>query len=66
MKRVERVPELDIFRAGLLADVERRADPLHLLLGAQRPQTLELGDVEREADGEDIGEEVDQGASTPW
>ena len=46
VEQVERVSELDVLGAVLLADVERRADLLHLLIRAQRPQTLELGVVE--------------------
>lgn len=46
VEQVERVTELHVLRAVLLADVERRADFLHLFLGAQRPETLELGIVE--------------------
>ena len=55
VQQVERVAELNILRAVRLADVECRADLLHLFLRAQGPQTLELSVVERQADGDDLG-----------
>jgi hypothetical protein len=55
VEQVEGVPELDVFRAVLLADVECGADFLHLLLRAKRPQTLEFGVVKGQTDGEDLG-----------
>ena len=58
MEQVEGVPELDVFRAVFLADVECGADFLHFLLRTKWPQTLELGIVEGQTDRDDLGQEV--------
>jgi len=50
-------------RAKLLRDVESSANLLHLLLRSKRPETLELGVVKGEADGDDLGEEVERSES---
>ena len=61
MEQVECVSELDVFRAVLLADVERGTDFLHFLLRTKRPQTLELSVVKRQTDRKDLGEQIDAG-----
>ena len=55
VEQVERVAELDVFRARLLGHVERAADLLHLFLRPERPQTLELGVVQTQTYGKDLG-----------
>jgi hypothetical protein len=54
-ENIEGVSELNVFRAVLLAHVERRTGLLHLFFSAKRPQNLELGVVQKQADGEDFG-----------
>lgn len=54
VEKVERVPELHILGAVLFTDIERRAHLLHLLFRPQRPQALELGVMQRQADGHDL------------
>ena len=58
MEQVERVSELYVFRAVLFGDVECGADFLHFLLCTlctKRPKALELGVVEGQTDGDDLG-----------
>ena len=58
VQQVERVSKLDILGAVFLADVECRTDLLHLFLCAERPQTLELGIMKGQTDGDDLGEQI--------
>ena len=64
VQEVERVAKLDVLGAHVLGNVERRAHLLHLLLRAQRPETLELGIVQRETDGHDLGKQVEGSEGT--
>ena len=50
-------------RADFLAQVESGTDFLHLLLGSQRPKTLEFGIVEGQADRKDLGQEIQRSQS---
>ena len=65
VEQVERVSELDVFRAVLFADVKRGTDFLHFLLRTKRPQTLELGVVKGQTDWKDLGEQM-MLARVPW
>src|SRR6266850_1371908 len=58
MEQVERVSELNIFCAVLLAKVERGTNLFHFLLCAQWPKTLELGIVERKTNWEHLREQI--------
>ena len=55
MEQVEHVSKLYVFRAVLFGDVERGVDFLHSLLHMKCPKTLELGVVEGQTDGDDLG-----------
>lgn len=50
-------------RADFLAQVESGTNFLHLLLGSQRPKTLEFGIVKGQADGKDLGQEIQRSQS---
>src|SRR6266702_5206653 len=64
MEQIERLSELHIFCAVPLTDIARRTDFFHLLLSAQRPETLKFGVMEGQANGEHFREQVDGDQST--